>query len=108
MPSPAPTVCALQCTVVEKACINFLTSLNLDASGLAVLMRLWERINNSEAEQLTLERLVSKPWTHATPRIIASVFQELLQPDKCKTSLCRDALDHPSCGALCQLQASKR
>ena len=39
-------VCALQCTVVEKACVKFLTSLDLDASSLAVLMRLWERINN--------------------------------------------------------------
>ena len=91
----------LQCAVVEEACIQ-----QPDIPGQISLKSETadEALAAQPAQKATVERLVAKPWISKTPEIVAEVFKELLHPDNCKTSLSRDALDHPSCGTLCQLQ----
>lgn len=84
----------VQFTIVEAACTDYLTSLQLPAEQL--------RPDNEEACRASPQILVNTPWAVDVPAIVATVVKGPLQHDKMQ--LCKELL-HTPCRALCHRQA---
>ena len=93
-----------QIKVIDTACVNYLTDLVLEPEQLEQLIWLFQTLGNVPALKKSLLRLMALPWVSDVPAIIASVFKDLLQPQRNAVRLCQKVLKDKPLGALCYLQ----
>lgn len=87
---------------MERACLDYLVSLDLPPLQLGQLMSLWDHLHMPDAKKATLLRWVNRPWCGVALRGLPALLSYLVKEND--LDLCKQALHSSRRGAVCELQ----
>lgn len=97
----------MQVSDVEKLCVAYLLSLDLELQQTQQLAALFNELGYAAAYNSTLQRLFEMPWSNSDiVAVITAACRELLAMGEGGIQLCKELLHSSERGALCELQVT--